>query len=222
MASWEAMQFPRAGRGAPFIVLISLLVVALLGCSGGSDASAKSRRRTAAPEGSTLDLESGGVQVETTGAPATLADGDRDAIVNTVRKYVIAATIDPFRGKPVGDLSRLFTLPAVAALSGLDRVAALDEGIPKATGTVKVTSAPMIITALSDPLGGINLVGTSLYIDARAEAKDGPVRVKRTGQLVLSRDGDTWKIASFKLAADRSGSGLGTTTTSRATGDSTP
>ncbi len=52
--------------------------------------------------------------------------------------------------------------------------------------------------------------------------KSGPVRVKRTGQLVLSRDAGTWKISSFKLAADRSGSGLGTTTTSRATGDSTP
>jgi hypothetical protein len=216
------MHLPRAGRRAPFIVLISLLVVALLGCSGGSDAGAKDGRKTNAPEGSTLDLESGGVEVETTGAPATLTDADRNAIVDTVRKYVIAATIDPFHGKPVGNLTRLFTLPAVAALNGLDRVATLDEGLPRATSTVKVTSAPMILTALSDPLGGINLVGTSLYITASANAKDGPVRVKRTGQLVLSRDGDTWKIASFKLAADRSGSGLGTTTTSRATGDSTP
>ena len=113
-----------------------------------------SPRKVDSPEGSSLELESGGVQVETTGAPATLGNADRDAIVDTVRRYVIAATIDPFHGKPVGDLAPLFTLPAVAALNGLDRVAALDEGVPKATGLVKVTSAPMILTALSDPMGG--------------------------------------------------------------------
>ena len=215
------MQFPRAGRRAPFLVLLGLLVVALLGCSGGGSGDAKSAR-VASPKGSSLELEAGGVQVESTGAPATLGKADRAAIVNTVRRYVIAATIDPFHGKPVGDLAPLFTLPEVAALNGLDRIAALDEGVPKATGLVKVTSAPMILTALGDSMGGINIVGTSLYIDARATAKDGPVRVKRTGELVLSRDAGTWKIASFKLAADRSGSGLGTTSTSRSTGDATP
>jgi len=215
------MQFPRGGRGAPFLVLLGLLVVALLGCSGGSDSKAKPAK-VASPKGSSLELEAGGVQVETTGAPATLGKADQAAIVNTVRRYVIAATIDPFHGKPVGNLAPLFTVPAVAALNGLDRVAALDEGVPKATGLVKVTAQPMILTALSDPLGGINIVGTSLYIDARATAKDGPIRVKRSGELVLSRDAGTWKIASFKLAADRSGSGLATTTTSGATGGSTP
>jgi hypothetical protein len=215
-----AMQLLRAGRRAPFVMLLGLLLLAGAACSGGDDADAKSSK-VDSPEGSTLELEAGGVQVESTGAPATLPDADRDAIVDTVRRYVIAATIDPFHGKPVGDLPALFTLPAVAALNGLDRVAALDEGVPKATGTVKVKSAPMILTALSS-MGGINLVGTSLYIDASAPTEDGPVRIKRTGELVLSRDAGTWKIASFKLAADRSGSGLGTTSTSRSTGDSTP
>jgi hypothetical protein len=215
------MQFPRAGRGAPFLVLLGLLVVALVGCSGGSDSKAKSGP-VASPKGSSLELTSGGVQVESTGAPATLSAADRAAIVNTVRRYVIAATIDPFHGKKIGDLTPLFTPPAAAALNGLDRVAALDEGVPKATGLVKVKAQPMILTALSDPMGGINLVGTSLYIDASATANEGPVRVKRSGELVLSRDAGTWKIASFKLVADRSGSGLGTTTTSRTPGVSTP
>lgn len=214
------MQLSRAGRRAPFVVVLGLLVLALVGCSGGGGDSPSATVKS--PEGSSLELEAGGVQVETTGAPATLGKADQDAIVNTVRRYVIAATIDPFHGKPVGDLAPLFTVPAVAALNGLDRVAALDEGVPKATGIVKVKSAPMILTALSDPMGGINLVGTSLFIDASTTTEDGPVRVKRTGELVLSRDAGTWKIASFKLAADRSGSGLGTTTTSRSTGDSTP
>src|SRR4051812_17833936 len=126
------MPFFRAGRRAPFVILLGLLVVALLGCSGGGggDDGAKGNKGAAA-EGSTLDLTAGGVQVETTGSPATLGDKDRDAIVDTVRRYVIAATIDPLHGKGIGDLTPLFTLPAVAALNGLDRVAALDEGVPK-------------------------------------------------------------------------------------------
>ena len=53
------MQFPRAGRGAPFLVLLGLLVVALLGCSGGSDSKAKPGP-VASPKGSSLELTSGG------------------------------------------------------------------------------------------------------------------------------------------------------------------
>jgi hypothetical protein len=206
------MFLPRARRGAALLLLLGLLPAALVACSGGGDDAPASTAK--APEGSTLDLVAGDVRVEATGNPGVLADSDKTAIVDTVRRYVIAATIDPMHGKPVGDLAPLFTAPAVAALSGLDRVAALDEGIPKATSTVKVTSAPMLLTALSDPTGTINLVGTSLYLDARTTAEDGPVRVKRSGELVLTRDSGTWKIASFQLSADRTGSGLARATTS--------
>jgi hypothetical protein len=198
------MGIPRAGRRVPLLLAVGLLGLALAGCGGGSEASARAK----APQGSTLDLRAGPVHVENTGNPGTLADTDRDAIVDTVRRYVIAATIDPLHGKPVGDLASIFTPPAVAALSGLDRVAALDEGIPKATELVTVESAPMILTALSDQTGAINLVGTSLYVDAQTESARGPVRVKRSGELVLTRDSGAWKIASFRLAADRSGAGL--------------
>ena len=90
---------------------------------------------------------------------------------------------------------------------------------PKATATVKVTTAPLLLTALSDPAGAINLVGTSLYLDAKTTSDKGPVQVKRSGELVLSRDAGAWKIASFKLSADRTGAGIqraaaSTTTTS--------
>jgi hypothetical protein len=213
------MRIPGAGRRAPFLLAAGLVALALTGCSGGSDATAA---RTKAPAGSTLDLVAGSVHVENTGNPGTLADADRDAIVDTVRRYVIAATIDPLHGKPVGDLEPLFTPPAVAALAGLDRVAALDEGVPKATSTVEVESAPLILTALSDPSGAINLVGTSLYLDATTDSERGPVRVQRSGELVLSRDGGTWKISSFKLSADRSGAGLHAAATSSTTSGTAP
>jgi hypothetical protein len=207
----------RAGRRAPLLLLVGLLALALVACSGGGDDKTETAK---APEGSSLDLVAGNVQVANSGNPATLSDADRDAIVATVRRYVIAATIDPMHGKTVGDLSPLFTPPAAAALQGLDRVAALDEGVPKATSTVKVTSSPMLLTALGDPMGAINLVGTSLFIDAQARTAAGPVRVKRSGELVLTRDAGDWKISSFKLTADRSGAGLRAGSTS--TTDSAP
>ena len=211
----------RPVRRAPLLLVVAgLLTLTLAACSGGGGEPAAAK--TKAPEGSTLDLVAGDVRVESTGNPGTLADADRDAIVDTVRKYVIAATIDPMHGKKVGDLTPLFTPQAGAALAGFDRAAALDEGVPKASGTVKVESAPLLLTALSDPSGAINLVGTSLYLDAKADSDRGPIRVQRSGELVLTRDAGTWKISSFKLAADRTGAGLRGLTTTSTTADSTP
>jgi hypothetical protein len=214
------MLIARAGRRAPLLLAAGLLGLSLVGCSGGGEATAA---RTKAPEGSTLDLVAGPVHVENTGNPGTLADADRDAIVDTLRRYVIAATIDPLHGRPVGNLAPLFTPPAAAALAGLDRVAALDEGVPEATDTVEVESAPIILTALSDPSGTINLVGTSLYLDAKTESEHGPIRIKRSGELVFTRGaGTTWKIASFKLNAERAGAGLRGASTSSTTSGTTP
>ena len=214
------MSLARARRRAPVLLAAGVLTLALAACSGGGDDS--SAPKTKAPEGSTLELVAGDVRVESTGNPGSLADADRDAIVDTIRKYVIAATIDPLHGKKVGDLEPLFTPQAGAALAGFDRAAALDEGMPKATGTVAVESAPLLLTALSDPTGAINLVGTSLYLDAKADSDRGPIRVQRSGELVLTRDAGTWKISSFKLAADRTGAGLRGLTTTSTTADSAP
>jgi hypothetical protein len=87
---------------------------------------------------------------------------------------------------------------------------------------VKVDAAPLLLTALADPSGAINLVGTSLYLDTTAPSDRGDVRVKRSGELVLARDGAVWKISSFKLAADRSGAGLRGLTSTSTTATSTP
>lgn len=213
------MSLFRAGPRALVVPLVGIVALALAGCGGGSDAKAA---RTAAPAGSTLDLEAGPVNVEASGNPAQLSDADRNAIVDTVRRYVIAATIDPLHGKPVGNLTSLFTPSAAMAIQGLDRAAAVDEGVPKATSTVKVSTSPMLLTALSDPAGAINLVGTSLYLDAKTRSGRGPVQVKRSGELVLSRAaGNTWKIASFRLTADRTGAGIERAATTSSTTAST-
>ena len=140
--------------------------------------------------------------------PGTLSDADRGAIIETLRKYVIAATIDPLHGKPIGDLAAVFTPEATAALAGPDRAAAVDEGMPKAKGTVTATTPPVPIVALSDPAGAIDVVGTTLFLDVHTKAAGGPIRVLRTGELVLKRDAGAWKIASYRLTVNRTGAGL--------------
>ena len=73
----------------------------------------------------------------------------------------------------------------------------------------------MTLTALADPTGAIDLVGATLDLTCSHQDAAGPVSVHRVGELVLRRDGDTWKITSYRLVVDRNGAGLqGTPTTS--------
>jgi hypothetical protein len=205
------MDFARRWFRARLIVLLTVLAVALVACGGGDDDAAK---KTTVPKGSTLDLTAGTVTVEAAGPPGTLADADQQAIIETLKKYIVAATIEPLHGKKVGDLSGVFTAEAAASLAGPDRAAAIDEGMPKATATVKASTPPVPMVALSDSTGAIDLVGTTLFLDVKTKSAGGPVRVLRTGELVLKRDADAWKISSYKLAVNRTGSGLPPATTS--------
>jgi len=205
------MDLARRWFRAPLAVLLTVLSVALVACSDGGDAAAK---KTKVPEGSTLELTPGAVLVEAAGPPGTLAEADQQAIIETLKKYVVAATIDPLHGKKVGDLSGVFTAEPAASLAGPDRDAAIDEGMPKATAIVKASTPPVPMVALSDATGAIDLVGTTLFLEVNTKAAGGPVRVLRTGELVLRRDADAWKISSYKLSVNRTGAGLPASTTS--------
>src|SRR4051794_30517376 len=109
------MDFARRWFHAPLAVLIAVLAVALVACGGGDDKKAKP---TVIPEGSTLKLTAGDVQVAAAGPPGTLAATDKTAIIEALKKYIVAATIDPLHGKKVGDLSSIFTAEAAASVAG--------------------------------------------------------------------------------------------------------
>jgi hypothetical protein len=198
--------------------LIAVLAVTLVACGGGDD---KKAEKAAAPAGSTLEVTAGDVTVQAAGAPGILSDEDKGKIANTLRRYIIAATIEPLHGKPVGNLTKVFTPEAATSLAGLAGGAVVDDGMPKAITTVKASTPPVPLTALSDPSGAIDLVGATLFLDVRTKAAGGPVRVQRNGELVLRRDGGDWKIASYKLTVDRTGSGI-PVPTSNATESTTP
>ena len=207
-------------RRAPLVLAASLgLVVGVAACSGGSGKSADTSTTRA---GTAVTIEAGPVTIAASGVAGTLSDADRQAVVETVRRYVTAASLDPLQGRPVGDLTAVFTPSAVAVVNGPDRAAMLDDGLPKATGKVTATAKPLAITALSDPSGAVVLVGVTLDLDVRATAAKGAVDVKRTGELVMAKDGAGWKVASYRVSVHRAGAGLGPQTASTSTTGTTP
>jgi hypothetical protein len=186
------------------------LVVVLAACGGGGDDTAKPAKTST---GASVRLTAGNVKVEAAGNPGTLADADKTAIVDTLKKYVIAVSVNPLEGRPVGDLGPIFTAEASASLSGPDGAAATDEGLPKATAKVVAKAPPIALTALSDASGAIDLVGATVYLYVDTKAAGGPIHVLRTGELVLRRDTGAWKIASYKLSVNRTGAGVTAATT---------
>jgi hypothetical protein len=191
--------------------LSAALLVVLAGCGGGGGDEEK--QATKASTGASVTLTAGDVKVEAAGAPGTLADADKAAIVETLKQYVTAVSVNPLEGKPIGDLTPIFTTAASASLKGPDGAAATDEGLPKATAKVVAKAPPVALTALSDPSGAIDLVGATVYLYVDTKAAGGPIHVLRTGELVLRRDAGAWKIDSYKLSVERTGAGVTAATT---------
>lgn len=204
------MPFTRPSFRALAATLGAAALVLLAGCGGGGDDEPKATKTST---GASVDLTAGDVNVEAAGSPGTLADADKAAIVDTLKQYVTAVSVNPLRGKPVGDLAPIFTAAASASLKGPDGAAATDEGLPKATAKVVAKAPPVALTALSDASGAIDLVGATVYLYVDTKAAGGPIHVLRTGELLLRRDAGAWKIDSYRLSVNRTGSGVTVATT---------
>lgn len=187
------------------------LALTLAACGGGSGETAAPTTTTR--PGTELTIAAGPVALESAGPAGALSDADRDAVIDTVRRYVTAATVDPLLGRGVGDLAPLLGAAVGSSLTAEDRAALVDEGLPEASGTVHAVATPVALTALVDQAGAVDLVGAALDLTVDARTKQGPVTVHRFGELVLARDGAAWRIDSFRLSVDRAGAGLEPATT---------
>lgn len=149
----------------------------------------------------------------TGGGPDALPGEVTTGVMAAIDGYLADAAARPLqKGRP-GDEARLATVlsPAVMArLAGTDRTVLVDEGLPKATGTVKVTAKPVVLTGLADGSGKVVVVTAGLAATTRTRTAKGPVTITRTGDLVLRPDDGTWKIVGYALTVDRVGKGLGT------------
>jgi hypothetical protein len=189
----------------------------LTGCSpGASSAYSNHVRAAAAPAtdraiaftGAGFDMEAAG-NVSRATSDATWA-----GVLDTLNRYLDAGVLTPLRsGGPAGDLTPLFTSPAVdRVMRGPDRAAVIDENLPP-TDDVRADAAVATLTALAGSDGVVSVVSASVDLRLTGQAAGAPVTVSRSGDLVLLPDGGTWKIDAYDIRASRTVAGEATTTT---------
>jgi hypothetical protein len=180
---------------------------------------------TAKPRKPVVKITVGDITVYKVGNdPQTIPDDVRTKILAAVSTYVNAATVKPLQTGAVDDAALATTLGPAATqrAAGLDRVTLVDEGIPKAKGRIRVNTLPVKLTALADASGRIVVVTAVLDSIARTRTAKGAVTISRKGELVFTPEGDTWKIDGYDLAVERSGKGLGLSTTATTAVPGTP
>ena len=156
--------------------------------------------------------------------PQTIPDDVRAKILAAVSTYVNAATVKPLQTGAVDDAALAPTLGPAATFraAGVDRGTLVDEGLPKATGRIRVNTLPVKLTALADADGRVVVVTAHLDSIARTRSDGGAITISRKGDLVFTPDGDTWKIDGYDLAVERSGKGLVVPTTATTAAAGTP
>jgi hypothetical protein len=201
------------------VVVLAIIAAAIALAGGGSDNTTKAAgaaSTTAAPQ-TNVSLQLGDVSAASAGPPAQLTPQQSQAVLAVINSYLTTATVDPLRSaKPAGDLSTLFGAGALAQVTGPDRAVMVDEGLPKVTGNLDVTSQPVTVVGLADQTGAIVLATASIDLDIEGvtKVKGPPLRILRKGDLVLTPDATgAWKVTAFNVAVARTGAGIDPTTT---------
>jgi len=138
-------------------------------------------------------------------------------VLDTLNRYLEAAVLTPLRsGGPAGDLTPLFTRPAVDRVlpGGADRFAFIDENLPPVSDLRK-EAAVAGMNALAGPDGAMSVVTAGLDLRLIGHVDGAKVTVVRTGEVVLVPDGGSWRIDAYDLKVVRTLAEDTTTTTVR-------
>ena len=192
------------GAGAAF---------ALGAFSGGDDGGSEE----AAPKiSNNVDLQDGTGPGVLAGGSVPMARTCRpeltERIHTVIGEYVDNGIVAGLRSGKVkdADLTDAFDEAALARLKGDDRGVLLDEGLPKATGKLSITSnQPTNIFVLNDGQGVLQVASVVLDLTIHVTAEKGTYDIVRTGQLELTPDATrAWKITGWDLNVQRTGVGL--------------
>ena len=197
---------PRLRNAARPALLTLLLGAAALGACGGGGAG-----EGAAPTASTSAtgvprLTAGPVTVQRTGAAGSAEPSVVDALVAAAGSYVRAASLDPLEGRPVR-LDALATEVARPLTRGPDGATLTDAGYGR-LDELRVDARPVPVTVLTDAQGTAVLGTVTLDLTLTGRNDRGPVRIHRTGELAFVREGDAWRLDSWRLAVTRDGRGV--------------
>lgn len=159
-----------------------------------------------------------GFDLHTAGRVPTAAfDATWAGVLDTLNRYLESAVLTPLRtGGPAGDLAPLFTGPAAAKVTTAtpDRSAFIDEGLP-ALSDVRKDTALARLTALAGSDGAVSVATAVLDLRLTGHVAGAPVKVVRTGELVLVPEGGRWRIDAYELKVVRTLDEDSTTTTVR-------
>jgi hypothetical protein len=200
--------------------LVVVLGLGATGCSGSSSPKrAVAPPTTAAP---VVKLSVSGTDVIWTGKPGSFPDATKAGVMATLDQWLTGAVVTPLQSGAAGDISPLFSPEVAPRLAGPDRVALVDEGLPRATG-ITPAAQTVKLTALIDAVGAVALVTATLDVRLDIAAVGGPYSVTHLGELMLQQDGGTWRIAGYDVRSvheDAAGvtSTTATTTTVKAAG----
>ncbi len=133
--------------------------------------------------------------------PPLLPVEARDGAQALLNQYLERAVLAPLESGRTGDLTPLFTAPALERVKGPDRAALVDEGVVGAADVV-LDSATAQLTALVGP-GGVHMMVAGIHVVVRVRVNGAPMVVQRSGELSLVVEGAAWKIASYDVRVDR-------------------
>jgi hypothetical protein len=210
-------------RAAPVLGIVAV-AAGLVSCSAPRHpsasapptAAATAAPTTTAPAAPSVSFAIATVDLQAVDAPAELPDATRAGVLKLLDGYLATAVVGPLRsGQPAGDLSGVFTGPALDRANGPDHAALVDDGMPKADN-VRVGVATADLTALIQP-GSLTLLAATIHVAVSGTAGGGPVAVDRTGDLELSLVADAWKVSGYDVRVTRTTPG-GVTTTTAAVG----
>lgn len=179
-----------------------LLAASLTACTGGESGTDAPRSAT------TLGTDPTEVQFEVLSfdldaaapSPPGLADDVRTRVLATLDAYLRAATLDPARGQPAGDLNPLFTAAAAARLSGPDRATLVDDRLPPSSEVAPV--AKVGLRGLVGRDGTPAVMAAQVDVQLTGELNGQPLSIVRQGTLVLVDEGG-WKIDGYDLRVVR-------------------
>lgn len=192
---------------ATIAVLLTVAVVAVTGCS--KDEAEKSAPKKPAEKPAPTEAPApGAVQFTVTGVDPNATAPPDEATVAAVKKtlddWIASAVVGPLRsGAPAGDLSPLFTAPALERLSDpAVRATLVDEGLPAATKSVDAEVANVSLASAAGE-SGVAVIAARLELKVRAVGDDSDIDVVHYGDVILVPDADAWKIDAFSVHTTR-------------------
>jgi len=210
---------PPGIRKAVAVALAVALPLVAACSSGGDDAkkSDKDKTETSSDSFTKAAVKLGVSKAELVSphqALGPLDKGTTDAVVGIVQKLLLLTSAQPLSegDATAKGLGELFTADAGARVTGPDRKAFFDEGLPRFGGLEPVASR-VTLTALaaSDNPGPALVVARYLWDVTNADRSSD--RVTRTGELSLVKQDNQWKVAAYTIVVRRTVDGETTTTT---------